>query len=239
MAASEGKCTSRIGVCIGTSGPGLANMLNGIADAAADHVPMLVITGQVESSKIGTEAKQYIDQQQFIQPLTVYSASLMHPDAAVTVLNRAIIEAIHKSGVSHISIPKDVLALPCLLSVRPPTGLLQQTHPKNLSQFDRCIEALNSARQPMIYIGEGARNASAPIVQLAAEKSKMIAAGLKPYGVDLTNPDFAALAGAFGIKSVKAGDIDSLSNALRQMYSDDQAMLLDARITDLPPQTGL
>src|SRR5687768_3927316 len=53
MASAEGKCTSRIGVCMGTSGPGLANMLNGIADAAADHIPMLVITGQVKSDEVG------------------------------------------------------------------------------------------------------------------------------------------------------------------------------------------
>jgi pyruvate oxidase len=59
MASAEGKCTNRLAVCVGTSGPGLVNMLNGIADAAADHVPMLVITGQVKTSKIGTEAKQY------------------------------------------------------------------------------------------------------------------------------------------------------------------------------------
>ncbi len=124
MASAEGKCTSRIGVCIGTSGPGLANMLNGIADAAADRVPMLVITGQVKSDQVGTEAKQYIDQQQLIHPLAVYSASLLHPNVTITVLNKAIIEAIQKQGVSHVSVPKDVLALPCYLSARAPTGLI-------------------------------------------------------------------------------------------------------------------
>jgi pyruvate dehydrogenase (quinone)/pyruvate oxidase len=167
MASAEGKCTSRLGVCMGTSGPGLANMLNGIADAAADRIPMLVITGQVKTDKVGTEAKQYIDQQQLIQPLAVYSASLLHPDAAITVITKAIIEAIDKRGVSHISIPKDVLALPCYLSARAPTGLLQRTYPINLSQIDPCAAALNSARNPMIYIGQGARNAAAPITELA------------------------------------------------------------------------
>ncbi|WP_276353071.1 thiamine pyrophosphate-binding protein [Cohnella caldifontis] len=171
MASAEGKCTSRIGACIGTSGPGLANMLNGVADAAADRVPMLVVTGQVKTDQVGTEAKQYVEQQQLISPLAVFSASLLHPDAALTVLNRAIIEAIRKQGVAHISVPKDVLALPCHGSARAPTGLLQHAYPVNLSQMDLCIDALNAARKPMVYIGQGSRNAAVPIRELAEKLS--------------------------------------------------------------------
>lgn len=167
MASAESKCASRIGVCIGTSGPGLANMLNGIADAAADYVPMLVLTGQVPRDQVGTEAKQYIEQQQLIDPLTVYSSSLLHPDAAIPVLNKAIIEAISKKGVSHLSIPKDVLTLPCNASIRPPVGLLQHTFPRNITQLDACVEALSAAERPIIYIGQGARGASAQILKLA------------------------------------------------------------------------
>jgi len=169
MASAEGKCASRIGVCIGTSGPGLANMLNGIADAAADRVPLLVVTGQVASDKVGTEAKQYIEQQQLISPLAVFSAPILHPDAAVAVIDRAIIEAIAKQGVAHVSVPKDVLALPCHSPVRAPTGLLQHTVPVNLSQLDSSAAALNAARRPMIYIGQGARSAAAPIAELAGK----------------------------------------------------------------------
>jgi len=171
MASAEGKCASRIGVCIGTSGPGLANMLNGIADAAADRVPMLVVTGQVESGKVGTEAKQYIEQQQLISPLAVYSAPLLHPDAAAAVIHRAIVEAITKQGVAHVSVPKDVLALPCHTPIRALTGLLQHTVPVNLSQLDASAAALNAARKPMLYIGQGARSAAAQAAELAAKLS--------------------------------------------------------------------
>src|SRR5690606_13991128 len=121
----------------------------------ADRIPMLVISGQVKSDQVGTEAKQYIDQEQMIQPLAVYSASLLHPDATLTVINKAIIEAISKKGVAHISIPKDVLALPCPLSPHSPTGLLQKTIPANLSQLDSCVKALKSAKNPIVYIGKG------------------------------------------------------------------------------------
>lgn len=169
MASAEGKLGSRIGVCIGTSGPGLANMLNGIADAAADRVPMLVMTGQVESGKVGTEAKQYVEQQQLISPLAVFSAPILHPDAAVTVIHRAIIEAIAKRGVAHVSVPKDVLALPCHSPVRAPTGLLQHAVPVDLSRLDASAAALDAAVKPMIYIGRGARTAAAQVAELAAK----------------------------------------------------------------------
>ncbi len=171
MASAEGKCASRIGVCIGTSGPGLANMLNGIADAAADRVPLLVVTGQVESGKVGTEAKQYVDQQQLINPLAVYSAPLLHPDAAAAIIHKAIIEAIAKQGVAHVSVPKDVLALPCHSPVHVPTGLLLHTVPINLSQLDSSVAALDAARKPMIYIGQGARSAAAQVAELAVKLS--------------------------------------------------------------------
>jgi pyruvate dehydrogenase (quinone)/pyruvate oxidase len=167
MASTEGKCTGRIGVCLGTSGPGLANMLNGIADTAADRVPMLVITGQVPRGKVGTGAKQYIDQEQLISPLAVYSASILDPNAVLTVVNKAVVEAVGKRGVAHVSVPMDVLALPCSLAAHAPTGLLQQTQPSNLSQLDACVEALNAARKPLLYIGRGARRAASAIRQLA------------------------------------------------------------------------
>jgi thiamine pyrophosphate-dependent acetolactate synthase large subunit-like protein len=69
---------------------------------------------------------------------------------------------------------------------------------------------------------------------LAAEKSKMIAAGLKPFGVELTNPDFSLLARSFGIKSIKVTHINELSEALHEVYADNQAVLLDVHIKDTP-----
>lgn len=167
MASAEGKCTGEIAACLGTSGPGLVNMLNGIADAAADHVPLLVITGQVETKKVGTEAKQYIEQQHMIAPLAVYSAALLHPESTVTVLQKAILEAQSKRGVAHISVPKDILTAPCSLQARQPIGIVQSSTMQNLSQLDQAVNLLSFAQAPMILIGEGARSASVAVAELA------------------------------------------------------------------------
>lgn len=167
MASAEGKSTSRLAVCTGTSGPGLVNMLNGIADASSDHIPMLVITGQVETKKIGTEAKQYIEQQQMIAPLAVYSTTLMHPDAIVDVLQTAIIQAISKRGVAHISVPKDLFPMICAKEPKAPTGVLWNEKRRDLHDLERAVMHLASASKPMIMIGEGAREVKEDILRMA------------------------------------------------------------------------
>jgi pyruvate oxidase len=186
MASAEGKATRRIGVSIGTSGPGLANMLNGIADAAADHIPMLVITGQVETKKVGTEAKQYVEQQQMIAPLAVYSATLIHPEATVEVFQRAIIEAVSKKGVAHVSVPKDMFSFNCSKTIRPPVGVLWNEKRQDLFHLDQTVMLLTNAQKPMILIGEGARNASEMITKMAETLQAGIietlgAKGVVPY----------------------------------------------------------
>lgn len=183
MASAEGKATRRIGVSIGTSGPGLANMLNGIADAAADHVPLLVITGQVETKKVGTESKQYVDQQQMIAPLAVYSTTLLHPETTVEVFHKAIVEAISKKGVAHVSVPKDIFSLTCLSQIRPPVGVLWNEKHQELFHLDQATMLLSTAQKPMILIGEGARNASALITKMAETLQAGIIESLGAKGV--------------------------------------------------------
>lgn len=183
MASAEGKATRRIGVSIGTSGPGLANMLNGIADAAADHVPLLVITGQVETKKVGTESKQYVDQQQMIAPLAVYSTTLLHPETTVEVFHKAIVEAISKKGVAHVSVPKDIFSLTCLSQIRPPVGVLWNEKHQELFHLDQATMLLSTAQKLMILIGEGARNASALITKMAETLQAGIIESLGAKGV--------------------------------------------------------
>lgn len=80
MAAAEAKWTGRPAVCTATSGPGTLNLLNGLADAYADHAPVLAITGQVETHKLGGPYKQYVPQEDLLRPLCLYSTTVAHPD---------------------------------------------------------------------------------------------------------------------------------------------------------------
>jgi len=90
MASAEAKLTGKPAVCTATTGPGTVNLLNGLADAWADHAPVVAITGQVETHKMGGGYKQYV------------------PQAIGEVLHLAFSTAVQQKGVAHIAICKDV-----------------------------------------------------------------------------------------------------------------------------------
>ncbi|WP_202080157.1 thiamine pyrophosphate-binding protein [Caldalkalibacillus salinus] len=199
MASTEGKLTQKLAVAVGTSGPGLANMLNGIADAAADRIPILVITGQVESSKIGTEAKQYVNQQQLIGPLAVYSEQLTHPDATVKILKKAILQAKMKKGVAHVSVPKDVFSLPCSAPIEPPVGVLERQHIEAFHQLPEATMLLANASKPMLLIGEGARAGRDWILNIAESLQAGIIETLGAKGtIPYTHPQYVGGIGEGG-----------------------------------------
>ena len=88
MASAEAKLTGRIAVCAAQMGPGLTNLMTGLGDAYLDGAPVLAISGQAPVSKIGTNYKQYIDQQVLVQAITSFSRIVVHPDAVVDALTR-------------------------------------------------------------------------------------------------------------------------------------------------------
>lgn len=183
MASAESKLTGRFGVCTATSGPGIANLLNGLADAAADRVPVLAITGQVPTAKIGTGGKQDLEQQQLMAPIAVYSATLFHPEAAAEMLLRAIVTAIERKGVSHVAIPKDLWHAPWSGAVKSPLGVLVRARQRELEQLATAVQWLQSAARPMMLIGEGARGATAEIIQLSERLSAGVIETLGGKGV--------------------------------------------------------
>lgn len=199
MASTEGKCGGRLAVCLGTSGPGLVNMLNGLADASLDRIPLVVITGQVESNKMGLQAKQYINQQQMIAPLAVYSELLTHPETITEILASACIAALSKQGVAHVSIPKDLFTLPCHQPIRTPLGIIGRERKEELHELDQAAVHLSSAKKPMILIGEGARDSTQEIETLAELIQAGILESLGAKGtVNYTHPYYISGLGAGG-----------------------------------------
>lgn len=167
MASAEAKLTGRPAVCIATSGPGIANLLNGLGDAYADRLPLLALTGQVESMKIGTNAKQYVDQQALIRPLAGFTELLAHPDAAGSLLPAALRACLSQSQVAHLSIPKDLWAQPSTASVLPPEPFLTAPPAPESTAVAGALELMRQAQRPLILLGEGARPAQKAILQLA------------------------------------------------------------------------
>ncbi len=174
MASAEAKLTGRLAVCTATMGPGATNLLNGLGDAYSDRAPVLVITGQAASDKIGTDYQQYVDQQALFKPFVEYSANLTSPDAIGELLQKAALTSQEQRGVTHLSIPKDLFQQETSSQAKPyPTVL------KGVSSFDRedlqeVTSLMKQAKQPMILAGAGAEMA----VEAIEDLSKKWGAGI-------------------------------------------------------------
>ncbi|WP_455385507.1 acetolactate synthase 2 catalytic subunit, partial [Acidihalobacter prosperus] len=179
------RASGRLGVCVATSGPGATNLLTGVADAMADSVPMLVLTGQVASGLIGTDAFQETDVLGLSLGVTKHSY-LVH-DAAE--LSEVLPEAIRlarsgRPGPVWIDIPKDVLLADmqtgAALPLAPPP-----VPAADASALVRARELLAAARRPLIYAGGGVALADAvdALRRFCARSGVPLVSTLKGLGV--------------------------------------------------------
>lgn len=152
------RSTGKVGVCIATSGPGATNLVTGIATAYMDSVPLVVITGNVATSAIGTDAFQEADITGITLPITKHNYLVRD----VKDLAKTIHEAFHiantgRKGPVLIDIPKDVSAnktrfeYPQQVNIR---GYNPTSQPNRL-QLDKLLKAIDEAKQPIILAGGG------------------------------------------------------------------------------------
>jgi pyruvate oxidase len=166
MASAEAKLTGKVGVCMATSGPGLACLLNGLADAASDRAPVLAITGQVERKKLGTGAKQEIDQQRLVDPLAVYTAMVADAAGFPVQLNMAWRSAQARAGVAHLSVPKDLWSEMVVGPVFPPSPRMLPPLPDD-AEMGVAVKAIQEADRPVILGGRGIEGAVDDVLRLA------------------------------------------------------------------------
>jgi acetolactate synthase-1/2/3 large subunit len=158
MADGYARATGRVGVCIGTSGPGATNMVTGIATAMMDSVPMVVITGQVPTYMIGKDAFQETDTTGITMPITKHNYLVMD----VKDLARVVREAFHiartgRPGPVLIDLPKDVTTNETVFDYPNKVSLLgfkpkMQGHVRQIRQAAKLID---EARKPLIMAGHG------------------------------------------------------------------------------------
>lgn len=154
MAGAEAKLTGEVGVCTGTSGPGLVNMLNGLADAAIDQAPVLAITGQVATNELGMPVKQYLDQQVMVTPLTLWSSIMGNPEKAAELTWLGLYYAQAGGGVAHLSVPKDLWKLTGggTIKDKPRPALAARADHRVIEGI---IEKIDKSQKPVIFAGRG------------------------------------------------------------------------------------
>ncbi|PZD97167.1 thiamine pyrophosphate-binding protein [Paenibacillus sambharensis] len=174
-ASADAKLSGGVGAVIGTSGPGLVNMLNGLGDAFADRVGVLAITGQVDAPKIGLHTKQYVQQQLTVAPLAAFSELLAHPDALPGLLQHCLIMSSLQGAVTHLSIPKLMFAEKVKGAVLPYSAHLHQPLLAPEKEVEEVFHLMAAAIRPMLLIGGGVYGAEPDTKVFAEEMGAAVA----------------------------------------------------------------
>lgn len=168
------RATGKVGVCFATSGPGATNLVTGIATAHMDSIPMVVITGQVPSNVIGSDAFQETDIFGITLPVVKHSYVVRDPqDIARIVAEAFYIAGTGRPGPVLIDVPKDIgLEEFDYTAVEPGQVNLPGYRPTvrgNNRQIANALKLIQAAKQPLLYVGGGAitANAHAELKELA------------------------------------------------------------------------
>jgi len=205
--AAEGyaRASGRIGVALGTSGPGATNLVTAIADAAMDSVPTLFITGQVKTTLRGTNAFQEADVIGITQPLVKHSIAVERADdVAQAVVDALRIATSGRPGPVLIDVPNDIAGAPARDATHPPylPGYRPRERP-NARQVRRAAAALAAARRPVLYAGGGVVNADAgeQLGQLAALSGAPVTTTLMALGaLPASDPQWIGMLGMHGTR---------------------------------------
>lgn len=181
------RTTGRVGVCMATSGPGATNLVTGIATAYMDSIPMVIITGQVSTQMIGTDAFQEVDMTGITMPITKHNYLVKN----VKELQKTIKEAFHvaatgRPGPVLIDIPKNISDSMVKYNphVRVDMRGYKPTYSGHPSQIKNAAKMINNSARPVIMAGGGVANsrASELLIKLAKKIQSPVVTTLMGLG---------------------------------------------------------
>lgn len=204
MASAHAKLTGKMGVVLACQGPGAAHMLEPMYDAKLDKVPMLVITGQIESARIGTNTVQEINQLLLFADVAAFNREVRSANNLIDILQLAIQTAISQRTVSHVSIATDVLREAAVKRM-PSTAVYDM--PYHLIPDETLIEKaaaiLNKKSNITILYGDGARDATEELLKVAELLSAPLVHTVRSKDIiDNNHPHYV---GGIGMKGSKNG----------------------------------
>jgi len=177
--AAEGyaRISGKPGVVIATSGPGATNIITGLADAMMDSLPLVVITGQVATGVIGSDAFQEADILGITTPITKYNYQIRDTKDIPRIVKEAFyIATSGRPGPVVIDFPKDLAAALTEELQEQEISLpgYQPTIEPNLLQVRKLAEAVSKAKRPVILAGAGILHAKASaLLKQYAEQQKL------------------------------------------------------------------
>jgi len=200
------RATGKPGVVMLTSGPGATNAITGIATAFMDSIPMIVISGQVQSHLIGTDAFQETDMIGVSRPIVKHSFTVDHQSNIAKIIKEAFyIATSGRQGPVVIDVPKDLTNPVDLFEYKYPSEVNIRSYNPPIepeqSQIDRAVEAIIKSKQTVIYAGGGtiSSNASKELFELNSYINAPITNTLMGLGVyPASDKNFLGMLGMHG-----------------------------------------
>lgn len=198
------RVTGKVGVCLATSGPGATNLVTGIANAYMDSIPLVVLTGQVVTSLLGTDSFQEADITGITTPITKHSYIVK--DARD--LPRIVKEAFYLAGTGRpgpvlIDLPKDILAMENVEPLPNEMDLRGYKAPGkgDSAKINEAVKALSKCQRPVIYAGGGviAAGAADVVRQLSEKAGAPVVTTLMGIGcIPFSHPNRLGMVGMHG-----------------------------------------
>lgn len=197
-AGAQAKLSGELCACAGTAGPGAIHLLNGLYDARLDQAPVLAITGQVDTSLIGSNYQQEVDLHALFQDVAVYNQTILNAEQFTETAVLACQTALAKRGVAHLSIPVDVSTQKVEhYKDKKRTIIAKPRIVPAANDLEKAAHLINQSSKPCILAGIGARGAVPELLELARQLQAPIIKALR--GKDLLPDNHPYTLGGIGL----------------------------------------
>jgi len=207
MAVAHAKFTGEMGVCLSTGGPGATHLITGLYDAKLDHMPVLAIAGQAETTVRGASYQQELNLDRMFADVAEFVQEMAAPAQLRHLVDRGVRIAKARNGVTVLVLPKDVQDESWEEPARQ-HGFTRSgpgySRPRVLpypADLAAAAEVLNAGKKVGILIGAGARDAADEVVKVAELLGAGIAKAL--LGKDVLPDDLPFVTGAIGLLGTK------------------------------------
>jgi acetolactate synthase I/II/III large subunit len=153
IAGGIGRMTGKAGVAIATSGPGVSNLVTGLATANTEGDPVIALGGAVALSDRLKKIHQSMDSVSLCRPVTKYSAEVDSPESVSEIMTNAFRSAqSDRAGAAFVSLPMDVMVAPAKCEVLTPS-VYYGAGPADATAIKEAARLINQAKRPVVLLG--------------------------------------------------------------------------------------
>ena len=196
-AVMQWKFGGKLGVCVGSGGPGASHLINGLYDAAMDNIPVVAILGARPQKELNMDAFQELNQNPMYDHISVFNRRVAYAEQLPKLVDEAARHAISKRGVAVLEVPADFGFEEIAEDAFYSSGSNYRDHVPsaiNEEDIDDAVALLNESKRPVIYAGIGTMGHGPAVQELARKiKAPVITTG---KNFETFEWDFEALAGS-------------------------------------------